>query len=187
MAKSPSLEMFKSNSDVFCAVFQAGRSLVLGVRQEGGPGDHSGPSGRTNQQLQLFCWNQPDPAGRIKTKLCHLNWELLGQSGNFQKVYRAEALTFVQSTDRVWSALTSSSGAFSISICSSNRVFYLLPKPASLVMEGDWRNSHKLGIRKCRGTERQITKQRKLKNMGGWRTNGTKLIYGMNPGMHLNA
>lgn len=42
MAKSPSLEILKSDSDVFSvfAMLQAGRSLVLGVRQGGGLEHH---------------------------------------------------------------------------------------------------------------------------------------------------
>lgn len=170
------------------AVFQAGRSLVLGVRQEGGREDHSGPSGSTNQQLQLFLWNQPDSPGRIKRTLCHGNrWNR--ESGKVQQSIQGEALTFIQSADRVWSALTSSSGVFSSSTHSSDRVFHLLPKPASLVVEDDWRSSHKLGIRESKGTERQAHSEdeRKLKNTEWWRTNGTKLMYGMNPGIYLNT
>lgn len=42
-----------------------------------------------------------------------------------------------------------------LSVHLINRVFHLLPEPASLVLEADGSNSHELGFRKCKGTERQ--------------------------------
>lgn len=68
---------------------------------------------RTNQQLQPFSWKQPDRPGRIKAKLCHQNCELLGQ-GEWEGPAEhtgGRDTDSAQSAERVWSALSSSSGA----------------------------------------------------------------------------
>lgn len=78
MAKSPSLEFFKSKSDVFLKdiVFQTGRSLMLCVKQEGGLEHRSSPSGIMNHKLELFFCNESDPPRRIRKKFYHQNWKL---------------------------------------------------------------------------------------------------------------
>lgn len=78
MAKSPSLELFKSKSDVFLKdiVFQTGRSPMLCVKQEGRLQHHSSPSGITNHKLEVFFCNEPDSPGRIGRKFYHQNCKL---------------------------------------------------------------------------------------------------------------
>lgn len=82
MANSLSLEFLKSKSDAFFFfsfflskdfIFQAGRSLMLCVKQEGGLEHHSSPSGVTNHNLELFFCNEQDSLGRSRMKICHWN------------------------------------------------------------------------------------------------------------------
>lgn len=56
-------------------------------------------------------------------------------------------------------------------------MFYLLINPASLIMEDDWRTSHKTAIRKFKGSEKPTYSEdeKKVEDMEGWSTNGIKL------------
>ena len=195
MAKSPSLEFFKSKSDVFLKdiVFQTGRSLMLCVKQEGRLEHRSSPSGITNHKLELFFCNEADSLGITDRKFCHRNWKLRcwnRESGKVKQsiIYRERCyLLFHQliQFDQLSLACLEFFPAISIHL-----IKYFISWQTQLHLS--WKMIEglltSLSLGNAKGERSRLKmKMRSCKTWKGGGHMGQSCVYVMNPGIYLNT